>query len=54
MSGMAMREEAAVRIDREFAAKLDATAFDKTPTFALGAKAQIFEFDYHHRREAVV
>ena len=49
-----MREQAAVRIDRQFAAELDASAFDEAAAFALGAKAEVFELDDHDRREAVV
>src|SRR3984957_11411005 len=54
MTGMAMREQAAVRIDRQFAAKLDASVFDEAAAFALGAEAEVFELDDDDRREAIV
>ena len=54
MTGMAMREQAAVRIDRQFAAKLNASALDEAPALALGAKAEVFELDDDDRSKAIV
>ena len=51
---MAMREQAAVSVDRQFAAKLDTSALDETPAFALGAKAEVLELDDHDRGKTVV
>src|ERR1700675_324404 len=54
LTGMAMRQQAAVRIDREFAAQLDATAFNEASALALRTKAKVFELDDDYRREAIV
>ena len=51
---MAMRQQSAMRVDRQFAAQLDAPAFDKAPAFALRTKAQVLELDDHDRRETIV
>src|ERR1700691_4546301 len=54
MTGRAMREQAAVRVDRQFAAELNTAAFDEAAAFALGAEAKVFELDDDDRREAIV
>ncbi len=54
MARMAMREQTAVGVDREFAAEFDAAALDEAPAFALGAEAEVLEFNNNDRGEAVV
>src|ERR1700719_62437 len=51
---MAMRQQAAVRIDRQLTAKLDTPALDEAPALALGAKPEVFQLDNHDWREAIV
>src|SRR5579875_258627 len=54
MARMAVRQQAAVRVDRQLAAQLDPSVFNEAPAIAFRAKTQIFKFDNHHWREAVV
>src|SRR5260370_34060100 len=54
MARMTMRKQSAVRIDRKVAAEFDASAFDEAAALALGTEAEILEFDYHDRSEAIV
>src|SRR5215469_4258566 len=54
MTRMTMRKQATVSVDRQFTTEFDPPTLDETATLALGTKAEVFQFDYHHRREAIV
>src|SRR5690349_18996044 len=54
MPGVAMREQAAMCVDGKCATELNSTILDKAPALALGTEAQVFQFDNHDWREAIV
>src|ERR1700733_4418544 len=51
---MAMREQSAMCINWQFAAKFDPPVLNEASALAFRTKAQILAFDYHHWCEAVV
>src|ERR1043166_7972746 len=53
-AGMAIREAAAIRVDREFAAGRDAAARDKRAALPLCAEAEVFEEQHRVDRKGVV
>src|SRR3989304_2423569 len=51
---VSLRQQAAMSIDRQFAADLDAAPFDKVFTFSLGAEAIIFQSNQRRNRKAII
>ena len=54
IAGMAVGQQAAVRVDGQGPTQRNVAGFDESTAFAFGAESKILQFDQHHRRKAVV